>query len=265
MKRAKLVLIIIIIGFVSNPLNGTAQIQEAKDALSNIYKKYDSLNYLTFDVLYSYNSDTLYGDFTKDEIKSSYTMNGKKAFYTLGDIDFMQNESFLIAIYHKEKFMIVGDPQQNNAGGYLPMRAQMDSLFKMAEWHYSVNLSSIVDTTNEITTSTITLLANDSIRQFNKYVITYDSSTSLLKSLQYSFMGKTDNYAAYDTSGDQNRRILLDVPRKKQLTIQFLNYRFDNISKEIYDENSYIFYEDGVYKPVSKFADFKLYYTRTKK
>ena len=248
----------------SKPSACTAQIQAAKDALSNIYKSYDSLKYLTFDVSYTYDSDTLYGDFTHDAINGTYTMNGKKAFYKLGDIDFMQNESFLIAVYHKDKFMIVSDPQQVNAGGYLPMRAQMDSLFNMAESHYTVNLSTGSGNMGS-TLSTITLAANDSLAQFKTYVITYDSSTNYLKSLQYSFIGRADNFEAYDTITDTARRRLLNVPRKKQLTIRFLKYRFDNISKEIYDENNYIFYEDDKYKPVSKYSDYTLYYTKTRK
>src|SRR5260370_24527456 len=62
--------------------------------MADIYKVYDSLNYLTFDLKYTYTSDTLNGDFTNDVLQGSYTMAGKKAKYNLGEIEFMQNDSF---------------------------------------------------------------------------------------------------------------------------------------------------------------------------
>ena len=86
-----------------------------------------------------------------------------------------------------------------------------------------------------------------------------------MKSLQYGFVGATDNFAAYDSVSDSARRRILTTPRKKTLTIGFTRYRFDNMSKEIYDENNYIFYEDQKYKPVSKYNDYTLYYNRSKK
>src|SRR5689334_14707452 len=63
--------------------------------MTEIYKAYDSINYLTFDVKYTYSSDTLNGNFINDALEGSYTMAGKRALYNLGNIQFMQNDSFL--------------------------------------------------------------------------------------------------------------------------------------------------------------------------
>ncbi|MBS1744067.1 MAG: hypothetical protein JST81_13625 [Bacteroidetes bacterium] len=239
-----------------------SQINTAQQILSDMYKSYDSLNYLTFDVSYNYNTDTLYGDFTQDKLNGTYTLNGKKAFYKLGDIDFMQNEDYLVAVYHKEKFIIVSDPQQSNAGGYLPMRAQMDSMFQLASAHYNVNVSTThvsVPGDSAHTISSIIFTATDSQVAITNYVIKCDMSRHVLKSLEYVYLGNSDNNDAYETLSDSLRRSIMSTPRRKRLAITFSNYRFDNLKKEIYDVNNYVFFEDKVCKPVTKYADFKVY------
>lgn len=239
-----------------------AQISTAKQLLEDVYKSYDNLKYLTFDVTYNYNTDTLYGDFTQDKLKGTYTMAGKRAYYQLGDIDFMQNEKYLVAVYHKEKFIIVSDPQQTNAGGYLPMRAQLDSLFLMASAHYDVSITTVHGTGSTHTISSIIFRATDSLVPFNSYVISFDSTAHLLQSLQYSYTGETDNSSAYETLSDSLRKSIVNVRRKKRLSINFSNYRYDNIKSNLYDINNYVFFEDNVCKPVSKYADYKVYNTR---
>lgn len=262
MKPIRIILMVVATITVSI---SAAQINTAQQILSDIYKSYDSLNYLTFDVSYHYNTDTLYGDFTHDVLKGTYTLNGKKAYYRLGDIDFMQNDKYLVSVYHKEKFIIVSDPQQPNAGGYLPMRAQLDSLFGIAAPHYSVGVSTSqvnVPGDSTHTMAAIVFSATDSLVPISTYTIKCDLSRHWLQSLEYAFMGTPDNSNAYETLGDSLRRSIMSTPRKKRLAIVFSNYRFANTNKETYDVNNYVFFEDGVCKPVTKYADYKVYYNK---
>ena len=72
--------------------------QTPQQIMAGIYKAYDSIPYLTFDVTYTYNTDTLNGDFTHDLLAGSYTMAGKQAKYNLGNIDFGALSDFNLTI-----------------------------------------------------------------------------------------------------------------------------------------------------------------------
>ena len=55
-----------------------AQCGTPQEIMANIYKAYDSINYLTFNVKYTYTSDTVNGEFLNDKLEGSYTIAGKK-------------------------------------------------------------------------------------------------------------------------------------------------------------------------------------------
>ena len=239
---------------IVKPFTSIGQVEKAKQSMLNIYAAYDSLKFLSFDVDYLYDSDTLQGNFTHDKLKGSYALNGKNVVYKLGDIDFMQNDSLFIAVYNKEKFMIVSNPQQTNTGTILPMRAQIDSLFKSAAANY------IVTVTETKKNSVIEMVAKDSLQPFNKFIITYNKSNYYLLSLQYFFIGKTDIIS--DKFEDAEASKILAIPRRKSLRIQFSNYNFNTASAENFDANNYIFYDQNMCKPTAKYSEFKLYNSR---
>ena len=240
-----------------NVFTGSAQVEKAKQSMMNIYKAYDSLKYLSFDVKYQYSTDTINGKFTQDELVGNYHMHGIKAVYTLGDIDFMQNDSFLIAVYKKEKFMIVSDPQLSVAGTVLPMRTMIDSLFKSAVANYTVAVNSKKNET------VIAMLANDKKQSLNKFIIIYDNSNYYLLSLQYEFIEKSDETP--DPMSEDLSDASSNTFRKKTLRIQFSNYKFNESSNNRYDEKQYIFYENNVYKPIEQYNEFKIYNSKYKK
>lgn len=255
MNKTTLTAVALSVALLCTAFTSRGQVEKAKQSMMNIYKAYDSLKYLSFDVKYEYNTDTLQGDFSHDELKGTYSMHGKNAVYTLGDIDFMQNDSFLIAVYNKEKFMIVSDPQLSNAGVILPMHEQIDSLFRSAAANYTVT----VTTKRDITA--IAMVAKDKLQSFNKFIITYDNNHYYLISLQYSFIGKSDR-VVNDTEGPPQK--LSNILRKKSLSIKFSNYKFDNFSSSLYDEKKYIFFEQNIYKPTEQYKEFKVYYSKIK-
>ncbi len=236
-----------IIAFFALLFSANAQTKSAPQILANIYKNYDTLKYITFDVKFNYTIDTANGEPFKDQLNGTYTMAGKKAKYILGDIETMQNDSFFIAAYHKDKFIIVSNPITNNSGYILPLRDAMDSLLKNYATQYKITTS----VTDEM--GNIVFTRSNPQAAFNKFVITYNSEQNLLQKITYDF----DEPAFFDEEQQQN------LPAKKNtLTVEFSNYRFENYSQEIYDENKYIFFENGRCKPVSKFKDYQIYYSK---
>ncbi len=220
---------------------------DVTQAMQSIYRNYDSIAYLSFDVKFNYTSDTLLGDYANEQLDGSYTMAGKKAKYRLGDIDFMQNESFFIAVYNKDKLMLVDEPKTNNTGNQLPMRQMMDSMAQSYASHYFITGSSIGTDTNVISFDRA-----DSAAQFDKFSITYDNRSKTLCQIAYEYseppqLDSTVNY------------VMAPPDRKRRLTIQYSNYRFDNYEDSVYDENNYIYFERGICKPVTKYDNYKIY------
>jgi hypothetical protein len=220
--------------------------------MTQIYKKYDSLSYITFDVKYIYGTDTLYGNFKNEVLPGSYTMAGKKAKYTVGDIEFMQNDSFLISVYNNDKYIIVTNPQMENSGNGLPMRSAMDSIIQAYAQHYII--SNFADTVLGV----IKFEKADSFAQFKKFIIQYDVKTNFLKSIQYGFE-ESELMNPNDTMGSVPNYAM----RQKSLLIEFSNYRVDNFLPELYNINKYIWFEDGEWKPISKYRDYKVYYSKS--
>lgn len=260
MSSIKIIILLIFASLFATvyPLCGMAQIDVARADLSEIYKSYNRLKYLSFDVAYLYDSDTLKGDFTHNELDGSYCIHDNKNFYKLGDISFMQNDSILVGVYTNKKMIIIGDPQARIAEGAIPI-AQMDSLFKMQGKHYAVTVSSKSKNT------VISFTGIDSLAQFIKYDITFDNSSDFIKKLEYSFIGITDKNLNDPSISDSTRKSLLSQKRRKRLTIVFSNYSLDKIDPKQFDEKNYVVYKDNVYRPVAKYGDYKVYNTKRKK
>lgn len=250
-SKQKNVLIIALLLAATGLQQATAQ-STPQQIMNRIYQKYDSLTYLTFDVKYVYSTDTVSGKFKTDVIKGTYTMAGKKALYNIGDIQFMQNDSFFISVYPKDKFIIVADPRTRNAGSELPMRNMIDSMITSYAQHYTVKMSS------DSTEGTIKFIRADSMVQFDKFVINYDINDYYLNSIKYEFQ-EPEVINEDDTTGAPPQTIM----RKKSLTLKFSNYRADNFSPKNYSENNYIWFEDGECKPVEKYKGFRVFYSRT--
>jgi hypothetical protein len=238
----------------------TAQDKDPKTVMAGIYTAYDSASYLTFDVKYMYTSDTLNGNFINESLQGSYTMAGKKALYRLGNIQYMQNDSFLIAVYNDEKFILVADPQTKNVGSNLPLRSLMDSILHSYSAHYIISTQKI-----NRTISALNFVRKDSLAQFDKFSITYfTKGPALLASISYDFKEATYSDKP-DSAATQlgNPAPIPIVYRHRTLAVDFSNYRSDNSSKDLYDENNYIRLENGKWVPADKYKDFRIYYSRT--
>lgn len=247
--RNRLMHLLIVSVCLFNWNQSMAQCGTPQQIMANIYKAYDSINYLSFNVKYTYSSDTVNGEFLNDQLEGSYTMAGKKAKFNLGDIEFMQNDSFFITVYNDDKFILVADPRTLNTGSELPMRQLIDSVLGAYQPRYSYTRTVVGDS------GILTFNKLDSAAQFKKFAITYDSVQNILHSIDYAF----EDVVPVDSLGYS----LPPLIRQKQLKVEFSNYRFDNFSNSLYDEHKYIFFEEGICKPIEKYYDFKIFNSRS--
>ncbi|MBK7883790.1 MAG: hypothetical protein IPJ81_08310 [Chitinophagaceae bacterium] len=129
----------------------------------------------------------------------------------------------------------MADPANKNAGTGLPMRAQIDSLLKTYSSYYTITTSRTEET------GVINFARANEQAQFENFAITYNTDQKFLQKIEYKFkeMVQPD-----DTTAAQLRN--------KTLSVEFTNYRYDNLADDLYDENNYIFFENGKYKPVKK-------------
>lgn len=218
--------------------------------IEKIFSRYDSLDYLTFDVKYTYSTDTVNGDFKINVLNGSYTLAGKKSFYNLGDIQCMQNDSFLISVYNKDKFITVEDPP-NVTGSQLPLSALIDSLALTYSQDYQIS------TSTDSIFGTISFLRADSLAQYDQFFIKYDTTSDFLTSLEFDYIENKILESDDSTLDGQN------ITHKTKLIVDFLNYRIDHFSDSIYHEYNYIWFEDGKWKPVDKYRDYQVYYSRS--
>lgn len=221
--------------------------QTPAQVIENIYKTYDSIPYLSFDVTYHYNSDTINKVFVSDMLKGTYTLAGKKAWFVLDNIEFMQNDSFFISVNKEEKFILISNPRNENAGRELPLRLMIDSMLNNYSTMFTVSQSTSGDTgTIRFENSNLT------VDTYGYFEISYDINNYILYGITHVFKEEApmDDYTAD-----------LATPEawKRKLTVVFDNYRFDNVSSEVYNEGRFIFTEDGEYKPVEKYQDYRIF------
>ncbi len=255
--------------FIALGVQSQTAADTARNKVMQLFQTYDSIPYITFDVKYTYRSDTTFSDYAIETMKGSYTMSGKKAKYSLGDVEYLQNDSFLIAVYHKDQMMVVSQPVVNNTGSYLPMRDLVDSLLQAYASDYDIVVDVKIDTlpsTVEDEYDTrgfiqLTRKSGNTSAQFDRYRMEFDLDQNIITKLEYVFTEPGQGLTSVEEP-DAGKRLLKNTARKKILQIDFTNYRFDNLSDTVYSENNLIWEEDGEWKPVEQFKYYKVYNTR---
>lgn len=261
MKKRKITgrqLITIAIGLLllQAPANLRAQSlgDSAIVALSSIDSVYRNAFYLGFDIKIAYKSDTLWAgtdsaDFVYTEMVGNYIFNGKKALYKLGDIEYLQNETYTIALYKENKTILVGKTDTNQVvTNFLPTRQVFDTM--MADLDSLYECSSIVTSDDR---KIITFKSNsDSLTLFKTVEIEYDTTTFLLSKVVY---------VMYDNDYTAPDEILsTDVRRKISFSFNFTNYRIERVDPDVFSEMKYLFFDGpAVIKPAAPYNDFTIY------
>lgn len=228
-----------------------AKAQTLTDTIQGLYHFYDSIRYLTFDVRYYYTTDTVNGETETDQLMGTYTMSHKRVLYRLGNVEFMQNDSLFISVYHDDKVMMVAPRKVDNAGTLLPLREALDSMITTYNSHYTVTHQH--NTGDSISTIHF---EGDSTAPFAHFYLIYNRESQLITEMKYV-------YYEGEVSEDLPRSSLPDSSlRERRLTIYLENYRFDNISPELYDPSNYVWKEGGKWTPIRKYIDYRVYFTQ---
>jgi hypothetical protein len=216
-----------------------------------INKAYDSAFYLTFNVDMVYNSDTLYAgtdsaDFKHSDLSGTYTFHRRNALYKLGNIEFLQNDSFTIAVYKEEKFLMVGRNNDNKASGsFLPTRSLVDSTMK----YIAINFTFSMNTTDS-SKFQITLNAIDTQAVYERIIIEYEPKSHYLSRIAYRV--KDPDY------GDNSS--VSGPVRKADLVFFFRHYRVQEAGPSAFDERRYLFYDGpDTIVPANAYRDFTIY------
>jgi hypothetical protein len=225
-------------------------VAKIKGILTSISHNYDTSANLSFGIRFT-NVTELKGEKpVSDNIEGKYAMQGKKAFYVLGNIEVMQNDSFFIAVYPDDNFLLVSKPKGNGNNQFFPFRETMDSLLRLSAERYSIE-----HTINKSEKKgTIVFAAKDTAEKVNEFRIEYNSSIGLITSLRYLYMEYKEAKEDYKL---ETPTLVLN---KKILQIDFFDYNHQIVDAALLQERNYIVFEAGECKLVDKYKDYKLYY-----
>jgi hypothetical protein len=261
--NCQIIVILLMSVLYNSHIQAQTTIDSARNAALKFFKTYDSIPYVTFDARYTLFSDTLQGDFTVETTSGIYTMSGPKAKYSLGDVEYLQNDSFLVAVYHKDQMMVVSRPPVQSSGQYVPMRALLDSLLNVYAAQYDIWVKSSSPDPETDNIGYIKLVKKPHAEQavYNKYIIEFDLLNNVITKVEFEY---TQPGLDLDPDDEPNeaKRILKNTPRRQTLRIEFVNYRFDNFSDDIYSENNLVWQEDGEYKPVEQYKAYRVFNAR---
>jgi hypothetical protein len=152
---------------------------------------------------------------------------------------------------------MVDEPKAINMGSQLPMRQQIDSLLLAYDNHYNISSYNL-----SADTGVIQLLGADSLAQFERFALLYDNRNYILYQVSYEYKEPAELDSAVLASYRASTGTT-DIPvQKKRFTIRFLNYRYENYEETVYDENNYIWFENGMCKPAARYEDYKIYYVK---
>jgi hypothetical protein len=245
----------IITGFIMMmiflPIAKSQDVAKVKGLLMNLSHNYDTSTNLTFSVRLTNITEPEAGAIVSDKVEGAYALKGKHALYTMGDIEVMQNDSFLIAVYNSNKFVIVSKPKNSSSTQFFPFRETMDSLLRLSSEKYSIQ--STIDKKEKI--GYVTFAAKDSNEKVREFRLTYNTTLGLINSIRYLFF---EYKQAPDAYKEQNPTM---VKNKKTMLIEFADYSHQPISASLLNENKYIFFEDKECKLKEKYKNFKLYYS----
>lgn len=246
----------LITGMVLLLLSAGSRAQTLADTIYNetaaINKAYDSAFYLTFDIRMDYISDTIYAgtdsaDFTVSQVTGTYTFFMNNALYKLDNIEYMQNDSFAIAVYNDEKFILVGKPPAVTTGSFMPMKAMLDSLLANMQQSYMYKYHDY-DSVRQISYQAI-----DPYLPYEMVIIEYEPGSYHL--LNISVKLKHDQGTDAGSFGGP----VLDV-RKANLYFRFMNYRVDQVNETVFSEDKYLFFDGpNEIKPASAYKDYVIY------
>lgn len=220
-------------------------LDSVKQELYKINKVFDSASFLGFDVDIKYTSDTVYGRYDYEEMKGSYLLNSRNIYYKMGNIEYVQNDSFAYTLYHDEQMLSMSRDSVGAASSLFPLKEFTDSVLNWYASFYTIQLR------DEDDSRVIEFTATDSTVPYKRIAIYYLQENHFPDKLEMFF---TEDTADYDpTSVDDNFR-----PTRKYITMSFSNYHHP-VTTDVFDDANYIFYDRSrkQYRPSEKYRNYQ--------
>lgn len=242
MKKSFIAIVIIVLtaaGLQAQP----PSLQQVKDELYKINKVFDSSRYLGFDVNIYYTSDTIFGNFEYEEMSGKYILNERNVYYKMGNMEYMQNDSFAYSIYHDEQMMMMTRDSMGSKSSLFPIKEFVDSIIT---WYSSLYTISLSDSDG---LSVISFTATDSLAPYKRFAIYYEPSRH--------FPHKIEMYST-ELSEEEQSTGTADVPTKRWITMAFSNYH--NVETfDVFDDARYVFFDRirRQYIPSGKYKSYK--------
>ena len=235
-----------------------------KKQLYHISKLYDSAVYLSFNVKYMYETDTIETRFKNSDLTGYYTLYGRKSYYKIGNIEYMQNDSFHIAAYNDDKFLMITKVNKSvpGASAVLPLKNMIDSMFYSSYQHYNVRTESLVDHDDTLQQINFIKKTNDTIGLYNYFKITYRSATYALQSLEYGFKepvsaGEDDMIPTIPTAV-----IAQPLMWNVKFKVVFDHYHMGEIDPTLFSEARFIHEETpDQWVPSDRYLGYRIFYT----
>jgi hypothetical protein len=213
---------------------------KAQDGVSqklySVNRVFDSAYFLQFNIKFIYNSDTLYGKFDKRERAGKYIISKNNFYYQLGDVEFMQNDTFAFSVFHSDQTMLLSKRSMESALGTLPLKQFLDSCLAQYRDYFHVNI--LVDETEE--EETIEFVADSANMPYDKFSITYDISSYYPSKIEFQYR---EMEAPYQNEDDSIQIEQEPVLRKKTMTILFTDYKFADTDLSLFNEENYVLFD----------------------
>lgn len=212
------------------------QFETAVTEIQKIQKAYSVPGYISFTVKYLYARETAPSK-TLDSLSFYYKMKGKNFHCKTDKIEFLQNDSVNLAIYHNEKTIILSNPSSNIEQGRLSID-NWDSAFIAA------NIDTVYFSEKNSTKTLHFHFTPESI--YSKYSIAYNRNT--YRPTKITYIEK----ATQQFEDGQSK------PNGIQITMLFSSFSKAVFNESLFNEQQFISKQTSQWSASSKYSGYTI-------
>lgn len=248
-------IIAVITGLIAMCSVASAQLEDAKDELHKINSVFDSSIYVGFDVTINYQSDTVYGKFSFEQVTGRYILNNKNVYYKMGYSEYIQNDSFVYDIDHEQKMMMMTRQVMPVKSDLFPMKQFVDSILTWYDTLYQITMVDSADIRG------IVFRAESDSLVYQRFAIYYDSASYFPTRYEVEFssgIGETDS--VFLSRDGSVKTEYVNKQLKRRIVVYFNDY-FYSPSLDIFLNEQYVYFnrQSRRYSPSEKFSGYRLY------
>jgi hypothetical protein len=205
-----------------------------------INKAYRASDHLSFNVKYTYAYATT-PTVIEDSTMGAYKMHGYNYWTNMDSAEYMQNDTFQVAVYQPEQALAIGLPNYKY-DKQLPL-SQWEELFQAQDFTYTFGA--------DMGYKKITVDYTSEIMLFSKFEMWYDSVTYRVHKVQY----KIDESASDELlrqKGDMSGNYIV-------VTIFFSNYQTGLFTDSVFNSANYFTKTGSNYNPATAYAGYEVF------